>query len=48
MMPKKKEPPSQTWKTFLGNHLKDLVSTDFFAIPTATFRFLFVMIVLAH
>jgi transposase InsO family protein len=48
MMPKKKVPPSQTWKTFLDNHLKDLVSIDFFTVPTATFRVLFVMIILAH
>jgi hypothetical protein len=48
MMPRKRKPPSQTWKTFLDNHLKDLVSIDFFTVPTATFRVLFVLIVLAH
>jgi putative transposase len=39
---------SQTWKTFLKNHMQDLVSTDFFVVPTATFRLLFVFIVLSH
>jgi len=48
LMPKRKKPPSQTWRTFLDNHLKDLVSIDFLVVPTATFRVLFVLIVLAH
>jgi hypothetical protein len=47
-MPKRRKPPSQTWRTFLDNHLKDLVSIDFLVVPTATFRVLFVLIVLAH
>jgi hypothetical protein len=41
-------PPSQTWRTFLDNHIKDLVALDFFTVPTATFRVLFVLIVLSH
>jgi putative transposase len=48
LMPKRKKPPSQTWRTFLDNHLLDLVSIDFLVEPTATFRVLFVLIVLAH
>jgi transposase InsO family protein len=48
LMPKRKKPPSQTWRTFLDNHLLDLVSIDFLVVPTATFRVLFVLIVLAH
>ena len=43
-----RKPPSQTWHTFLDNHVKDLVSIDFFVVPTATFRILFVLVVLAH
>jgi putative transposase len=38
----------QTWKTFLCNHAKELVSVDFFTVPTATFRVLYVFLVLAH
>jgi len=45
--PKRAGPPSPTWKTFLGQHVRDLVSIDFFLVPTATFRVLFVFIVLA-
>src|SRR3712207_892165 len=47
-MPRQRQPPSQTWRTFLENHCKELVSIDFFTVPTATFRVLFVLIVLAH
>jgi hypothetical protein len=32
----------------LDNHVKDLVSVDFFVMPTVTFRILFVFIVLVH
>ncbi len=33
---------------FLENHLKDLVSVDFFVVPTVSFKILFVFIVLAQ
>ncbi len=39
---------SQTWRSFLDNHVRDLVSIDFFTVPTATFRVLFVFVVLCH
>ena len=42
------KPPSQTWRTFLTNHLAQTASIDFFAVPTATFRVLFVFVVLSH
>ena len=48
LMPKQRKPPSQTWRTFLDNHVKYLISIDFFVVPTATFRILFVLIVLVH
>jgi transposase InsO family protein len=48
LLPRKRRPPSQTWKEFLDNHLNQLVSIDFFTVPTATFRVLFVLVVLAH
>jgi hypothetical protein len=38
---------TQTWKTFLHNHAKELVAVDFFTVPTATFRVLYVFLVLA-
>ena len=40
--------PSQTWRTFLDNHVGSLASIDFFTVPTATFRVLYVFFVLAH
>ena len=43
-----RKPPSQSWRTFLNNHIPDLVSIDFFTVPTATFRLLYVFIVLSH
>jgi putative transposase len=47
-MPKRRPQPSQTWRTFLANHVRDLVSIDFFTVPTARLRVLFVLVVLAH
>jgi transposase InsO family protein len=48
LMPKRRSRPSQTWRVFLANHLRDLVSIDFFTVPTARLRILFVLVVLAH
>jgi putative transposase len=43
-----RKPPSQTWRTFLDNHLGSLVSVDFFVVSTVMFKVLFVFVVLAH
>jgi hypothetical protein len=40
--------PSQTWRTFLSNHLASAASMDFFTVPTLTGRVLFVLVVLSH
>jgi hypothetical protein len=49
LMPRRaRTPPSQTWRAFLTNHVGILASIDFFTVPTATFRVLFVFVVLAH
>ena len=42
------KPPSQTWRTFLRNHTNCMASMDFFVLPTATLRLLFVFIVSHH
>jgi len=42
------KPPSQTWRIFLKNHAKDIVSVDFFTVPTATFRILFVFLIMSN
>jgi hypothetical protein len=47
-MARNRKPPSQTWKTFLDNHLKTVVSVDFFTVPTIRFQILYVFLVLAH
>lgn len=41
-------PTSQSWKTFLKNHLGEIVSVDFFTVPTIRLRVPFVCIVLEH
>ena len=43
-----RKPPSQSWRTFLDNHVRDIVAVDFFTVPTATFRVLFCFVVLHH
>jgi transposase InsO family protein len=48
MPPKARKPPSQTWRTFLDNPIGFLSSIDFFTVPTATFRVLYVFLVLSH
>ena len=40
-------PPSQTWKTFMRNHLADTIAIDFLTVPTATFGILYIFIVLS-
>lgn len=48
LMPRRRRPPSQTWRTFLQNHVGAIVAIDFFTVPTLTCRLLFVFVVLAH
>jgi len=43
-----RKPPSQTWRAFLDNHASDLISIDFLTVPTATFRVLYVLVILSH
>jgi len=47
-MERHRKPPSPRWRTFLDSHLKQLVATDFFVVPTVNFRILFVFVVWAH
>ena len=47
-MVRTRKPPSQTWRTFLTNHVPDIAACDFFTVPTVTFRVLYVFIVLRH
>jgi hypothetical protein len=43
-----RKPPSQTWRTFLENHRTQMVSIDFFTVPSIRFQVLYVFLVLAH
>jgi hypothetical protein len=47
-MGRRRQPPSQTWRTFLRNHIGQIVAADFFVVPTVTYRLLLVLVLLAH
>jgi len=47
-MKRRAGPPSQTWKTFLKNHMAQTAAIDFFVVPTVTFRLLYGFVVLRH
>jgi putative transposase len=47
-MVRHRKPPSQSWRTFLANHVQTIVSVDFFTVPTIRFDILYVFLVLAH
>ena len=46
-MVRRSGPPSQTWRTFVHNHMSDLAAIDFFTVPTVTFRTFYVFLVLS-
>src|SRR5262249_17187580 len=48
LMPRRPKPPSQTWRTFLQNHVADVAWAELFVVPTATFRVLYVFVLLLH
>src|SRR5215813_1129529 len=45
---KSKKPPSQTWKSFLRNHVGQIAAIDFFTVHTLSFRTLYCFIILLH
>jgi len=45
--PRPHRPPSQTWKTFVRNHLAGTIAIDFLTVPTVTFNVLSVFFVLS-
>ncbi len=47
-MPWRPKVPSPTWRSFLHNHLTDIVAIDMFVVTTTTFRLLYTLIVLGH
>jgi hypothetical protein len=38
----------QRWETFLKNHASEIISIDFFTIPTVNFKLLHVLVFLSH
>ena len=40
-MPWRPKVPSPTWRSFLRNHMSDMVAVDMFVVVTATFRLLY-------
>jgi putative transposase len=47
-MARPERPSSQTWRTFLANHVYQIVAADFFVVPTVTYRLLFELVVLVR
>ena len=47
-MPRGRKPPSQSWKTFIRNHVDAIAAIDLFVVPTITFDQLFAFVVLGH
>ena len=43
-----RKPPSQTWRTFLENHVPDIAAIDFCVVPTVRFQLLYCFVVLRH
>jgi putative transposase len=46
--PKSRGKLSQGWQTFLQNHASTIAAMDFFVVPTATLRLLYVLVVMNH
>src|SRR4029078_8771291 len=46
-MARPRRPPSQTWRTFLTNHVQQMVAAGFFVVPTAAGRVVVVLVSLA-
>jgi transposase InsO family protein len=47
-MVRRRQPPSQGWKTFLYNHADGVASMDLFVVPTLSFRLLYGFLILRH
>jgi transposase InsO family protein len=47
-MPRRRSPPSQSWKTFLRNHADAIAAIDMCVVTTVTFERLFAYLVLGH
>jgi hypothetical protein len=41
-------PPSQTWHSFLEDHVREIAAMDFFVVPTFTFCVPYVLLIMSH
>src|SRR5277367_7095179 len=44
-MAKRRDPPSQGWRTFLRNHADGIAAMDLFVVPTISFRLLYGLLI---
>ena len=44
--PKRRADPSQRWMTFVRNHAKAVIATDFFVVVTTRFRLVYVLVIM--
>lgn len=47
-LPRDRKPPSQSWRTFLANHVGEIAAIDFFTVPTVTCRIFCCCLILRH
>jgi transposase InsO family protein len=47
-MVKRREPPSQGWRTFIRNHADGIAAMDMFVVPTISFRLLYGLLIMGH
>jgi hypothetical protein len=44
--PRRPPDPSQRWMTFVRNHAKAIIASDFFVVVTAKFQFVYVFVIM--
>jgi transposase InsO family protein len=47
-MVRRRDPPSQGWRTFLRNHADGIAAMDLFVLPTISFRLLYGLLIVGH
>jgi hypothetical protein len=47
-MVRKRGAPSPTWRSFLSNHAEGIAAIDMFVVASASFRLLYVIVILGH
>jgi hypothetical protein len=47
-MVRRRDPPSQGWRTFLRNHADGIAAIDMFVVPTISFRPLYGLLIMGH